>query len=421
MTRPLPPGWARATLGDIGKYLNGRGFNKSEWGCSGRPIIRIQNLTGSSDHYNYFDGGVESRNIVQPDDLLVSWSATLKVFVWQGVEAVLNQHIFKVESLIQKTFHRWLLEYVLDDLNQRAHGSGIVHITKPKFERTEITIPPLAEQERIVAAIEEHFARLNAAESTVHQTLKSLNTLRSSILADAFHANRELPEEWRISTLGAIFQIVSGATPRTDIEEYWDGEIPWITPDDLSRHDDMYITAGRRSITSSGYASTSTHMLPTDSILFSSRAPIGYVAIASNPVCTNQGFKSLIPPSNVDSRFTYWYLRHMTPQIREMGSGTTFREISKKGMAVIPFLLAPQRDQRRVACTIEEQFSEVDRLSATIAATLDKITAARRSVLAAAFSGRLVPQNPEDEPASVLLEHIARSRPAKPARRRTRA
>ena len=194
MTDKLPPGWAWATLGDIGRYLNGRGFKKSEWGQSGRPIIRIQNLTGSSNHFNYFDGHADSRNVVHPGDLLVSWAATLGVFVWRGQEAVLNQHIFKVESLIHKTFHRWLLEHVLGDLYAQAHGSGMVHITKSKFEATQVAIPPRADQKRIIAAIEEHFSRLDAAEATLRQSLKRLDTLRSSILADAFHAHRELPE-----------------------------------------------------------------------------------------------------------------------------------------------------------------------------------------------------------------------------------
>ena len=179
----------------------------------------------------------------------------------------------------------------------------------------------------------------------------------------------------------------------------------------------MYISEGRRSITDLGFQSTSTHMLPPESILFSSRAPIGYVAIASNPVCTNQGFKSLVPPSNVDSRFTYWYLRQMTPKIRDMGSGTTFREISKKRVAAVPFPLVPVPEQRRIASTLEAHFSLIESLEETATATLDRLDSVRRSILAAAFSGRLVPQDPDDEPASVLLERVAATRASTPARR----
>ena len=138
----LPPGWAIATLGEIGEYLNGRGFKKSEWRESGRPIIRIQNLTGSGNHVNYFDGEPEERYTARRGDLLVSWAATLGVFVWDGPEAVVNQHIFKVRSHVDRSFHRYLLLWVLNDLRRQTHGSGMVHITKSRFEETPVPLPP---------------------------------------------------------------------------------------------------------------------------------------------------------------------------------------------------------------------------------------------------------------------------------------
>src|SRR6266498_2505541 len=121
-------------LGDIGEYFNGRGFKKSEWREVGRPIIRIQNLTGSTNHFNYFHGEPEEHYTARAGDLLVSWAATLGVFVWKGTEAVVNQHIFKVRSHIERDFHRYLLLSVLGDLRLQTHGSGMVHITKSRFE-----------------------------------------------------------------------------------------------------------------------------------------------------------------------------------------------------------------------------------------------------------------------------------------------
>src|SRR5687768_7048965 len=112
----LPAGWTSATLGEIGEYLNGRGFKKSEWNDTGRPIIRIQNLTGSANSFNYFAGEPEEYYIARDGDLLVSWAATLGVFVWRGPEAVVNQHIFKVNSRIDLGFHRYLLDATLMSL-----------------------------------------------------------------------------------------------------------------------------------------------------------------------------------------------------------------------------------------------------------------------------------------------------------------
>jgi len=148
----LPSGWEWSTLGEIGEYLNGRGFKKSEWRETGRPIIRIQNLTGSGEAFNFYQGDAEERHVVRDGDLLVSWAATLGVYIWRGPEAVLNQHIFKVRSHLDLRFHRHLLSHVLADLLRQTHGSGMVHITKGRFDSTRVPVPPLAEQDRIVGS-----------------------------------------------------------------------------------------------------------------------------------------------------------------------------------------------------------------------------------------------------------------------------
>jgi type I restriction enzyme S subunit len=107
----LPKGWTSTTLGAVGNYWNGRAFKKSEWRPpgEGRQIIRIQDLTGSHQKPNYFDGDVDERNVARKGDVLISWAATLGVFEWPGPEAVINQHIFKLESFINQRFHRYLL------------------------------------------------------------------------------------------------------------------------------------------------------------------------------------------------------------------------------------------------------------------------------------------------------------------------
>ena len=182
----------------------------------------------------------------------------------------------------------------------------------------------------------------------------------------------DLPPGWVATTLGDAFEIVGGSTPRTDNPDYWDGDIPWVTPDDLSTHQGVQVSKGRRSITEAGFASTSTHMLPASSILFTSRAPIGYTAIAANPLCTNQGFKSLVPPAGVESRYVYWYLRYMTPQIRKLGSGTTFKEISKRRMTTAPFILPPTAEQKRIVAAIEEHLTQLNAVDDDVSAAVVK-------------------------------------------------
>ena len=220
-----------------------------------------------------------------------------------------------------------------------------------------------------------------------------------------------LPPGWATATLGQVFEIVGGSTPRTGNPDFWDGDIPWLTPDDLSGHDDVLISRGRRSITDAAFLSTSTHMLPTGSVLFTSRAPIGYTAIAANPLCTNQGFKSLVPPAGIESRYVFWFLRHATPQIRELGSGTTFKEMSKKRMAAVPFVLPPTAEQKRIVAAIEEHFSRLDAVDAALAAAQRRLDALLRSVLRTTCEGPW-PTRPLAHVITSLKNGIFVSRPS---------
>ena len=139
--------------------------------------------------------------------------------------------------------------------------------------------------------------------------------------------------EWIECKISDIGTVVGGATPSTKKpENYENGTIAWITPKDLSTFSGRYIQHGERNITEAGLRSCSTQLLPKNTVLFSSRAPIGYVAIAANDVCTNQGFKSVIPNENTNPLFLYYLLKYNKDKIEGMGSGTTFKEVSGNTM-----------------------------------------------------------------------------------------
>ena len=167
--------------------------------------------------------------------------------------------------------------------------------------------------------------------------------------------------KWIDCTLSDLGTIIGGATPSTKMEEnYQNGHIPWITPKDLSVFRGRYISHGERNITQQGLKSCSTQLLPKHSILFSSRAPIGYIAIAECELCTNQGFKSIVPNERTDYMFLYYLLKFNKNAIENMGSGTTFKEVSGSTMKSIPV---------RVPVSIEEQ----KRIASTLSALDDKI------------------------------------------------
>lgn len=150
--------------------------------------------------------------------------------------------------------------------------------------------------------------------------------------------------------LSDIGEVVGGSTPSTKNPDNYDGNIAWITPKDLAGYSKVYISRGERNITEAGFKSCSTKMLPKNSVLFSSRAPIGYVAISENDLCTNQGFKSIIPNEKVDYKFLYYLLKHNKDYIASKGSGSTFKEVSGSVMKGIELSIPKDiNDQRRIS------------------------------------------------------------------------
>lgn len=156
---------------------------------------------------------------------------------------------------------------------------------------------------------------------------------------------------WKTCKLSDLGTIIGGATPSTKkSENYENGTIPWITPKDLAGFKGRYISYGSRNITEIGLKSCSAQIMPKNSVLFSSRAPIGYVAISNNELCTNQGFKSIVPNECTDYLFLYYLLKYKKDDIENMGSGTTFKEVSASTMKNIEVSIpVDKKDQIKIA------------------------------------------------------------------------
>ena len=166
---------------------------------------------------------------------------------------------------------------------------------------------------------------------------------------------------WKKCTIADLGTVVGGATPSTKkTENYEGGTISWITPKDLANYSKRFISHGERNITEEGLRSCSTQMMPAHTILFSSRAPIGYIAIASQEVCTNQGFKSVIPNDTTDYMFLYYLLKYNKDRIEHLGSGTTFKEVSGNTM-------------RCVEVSVPEDIEEQKKIASILSGIDDKI------------------------------------------------
>ena len=163
----------------------------------------------------------------------------------------------------------------------------------------------------------------------------------------------EIPDSWIFVRLKQLGTVIGGGTPKTTTPSYWNGDIPWLTPADLSGYTAMYVSSGERKITQDGLNSSSAQLMPKGTVLYSSRAPIGYVAISTNPITTNQGFKSVVPYNFSMSEYLYFCLKARTSDIEQRATGTTFKEISGSAMAETIIPLPPIAEQQRIVHSLQ--------------------------------------------------------------------
>ena len=217
-------------------------------------------------------------------------------------------------------------------------SSGRQRVQQPVLENLELVVPELPKQKRIggfLAAIDDKIA-LNAK---INDNLEQ----QAATYFQELFINNSNPV-WQISTISDLGTVVGGSTPsKTKPEYYTNNGIAWITPKDLSINKSKFISHGENDITELGLKNSSATVMPKGTVLFSSRAPIGYIAIASNEVTTNQGFKSVIPYSEIGTAFVYFFLKHSLPVIESAASGSTFKEISGSAMKNIPAII-PDRN-----------------------------------------------------------------------------
>lgn len=230
-------------------------------------------------------------------------------------------------------------------------------------------------------------------------------------------ADADLPEGWIAAHMGDVASVVGGGTPRsTDADNFADDGHPWITPADLSDFDGVWIRRGRRGLSDQGLANCSARLVPRGTVLLSSRAPIGYVAVAANELCTNQGFKSFILAEGLAPEFVFYWLCFTRDEIERMGSGSTFMEVSGAKCREIPIAFAPLPEQKRIVAKVEALLERVNAARARLARLPAILKRFRQSVLAAACSGQLTAEWREGtaSPATgaELLRQMAQERQA---------
>ena len=262
--------------------------------------------------------------------------------------------------------------------------TSIAHLPKDKFEAVPLPVPPPAEQRAIAEALSDVDGLLGALEALIAKK----QAIKKAAMQQLLTGKTRLPGfsgKWTEATLGEVSEVKNGATPSTQVAEFWNGTIPWCTPTDVTGALGKYLFTTERSITETGLASCAASLLPRGSLLLCSRATIGEVKIAATEMCTNQGFKSLVCRKGVSNEFLYYLVLTLKPQMLERAIGSTFLEIGKRDLASIPIRMPKEAEQIAIATVLSDMDAEI----AAIEQRRDKARAIKQGMLQQLLTGRV--------------------------------
>ena len=278
-----------------------------------------------------------STKLLKRNDSIISARGTIGAMAMIPYPMAFNQSCYGLrakEGLVDEEYLYYLIKHNVVILKKNTHGSVFDTITRETFERIEVKLPSLMEQ-KVIASI------LRDLDNKIELNNEINNNLEQQLLTyyrELFITNAKAT--WIVGTIADLGNVVGGSTPSKKKAEYYtDNGIAWITPKDLSNDHSKFITHGEIDITELGFANSAAVRMPSGTVLFSSRAPIGYIAIADGEVTTNQGFKSVVPFAEIGTAFVYCFLKENLTIIENMASGSTFKEISGSTMKVVPAII----------------------------------------------------------------------------------
>ena len=353
----------------------------------------------------------EGYNIIEKDDIV------LRLTDLQNDQRSLRTGLCKERGIITSAYctlkknsskydSRFLQYYLHSfDICKGFYGMGAgvrQGLNYDGIRKIEILLPPLAEQIAIADCIEEKTKKVDALIANQEAQIEKLKAYKQSLITEVVTKGLDpnvpmkdsgvewiglIPKHWNTIATKYLFRIESGATPKSENPEYFDGDIPWITPADY-KTEEVFVFGGRRNISELGLKSCSTTLIPKGSLIFSKRAPIGAVAINAEELCTNQGCLSCIPKTEDIVKYYYYVMSVCTEQYNLLGSGTTFKEISATNFANFVLPNPSVSEQEEMVAYLDEKCSKVDRLIAIKNAKIDKLNKYKKSLIYEYVTGK---------------------------------
>ncbi|MDE0268327.1 MAG: restriction endonuclease subunit S [Acidimicrobiaceae bacterium] len=341
-------------------------------------------------------------------------------------------------AMLDKTLDGWIIQNALHRVRAKSHSENrflmywltalaasgwleainnratIAHFTKEKFGALPLLLPPLSEQRAIAEFLGRETGEIDRLVAKKRLLIERLGEYRTALTtrtvtrglppdvasAAGFDPSPRLkssgvewlgdvPEDWEVGETQLWFDIVNGGTPASGVAEYWDGDTVWITPDDLGRNSGNWINESRRTITNKGVQNSSAQTNPVGSIILSTRAPIGHIAITAVPAATNQGCRTLVPHPKTDSCFSYYALLSSRPVIQSLGKGSTFTELASTELGSHPIPHPPLDEQRAIAEFLDRETGKIDKLCSRVEIAIERLLEYRAALITAAVTGKI--------------------------------
>ncbi|MCT7527452.1 restriction endonuclease subunit S [Aliarcobacter cryaerophilus] len=427
----IPDSWIWTTLNEL--FL-------IERGGSPRPIQQF--LTDEADGINWIkigdtelgqkyiettkekikpEGLKKSRLVVDGDFILSNSMSFGRPYIVKTTGAIHDGWlVFRdVDNNLDKDFFYYLLSssYVYQQFSRNASGSTVRNLNIDIVKQTNISLPPLNEQKRIVAKIEKLFSNLDNSDKYLLHLEKQLKRYRQSVLKSAFKG--ELTKEWRqenkikksiyFKFISEIANTTSGGTPSRTKKEYWNGNINWLKSGELR---DNYIELVEEKISDEGLKKSSAKIFPSGTLLMAMYgATVGRLGILNVDTSTNQAVCAIKNTYNAFiTRYLFFYLMSIRQKMIEESFGGAQPNLSQGYINNIKVPICSILEQKEIVNQIEKHFSIIDKLENVVQKSINESKRLRKSILKQAFEGKLVEQDPNDESASILLEKIAKTK-----------
>ena len=410
----IPHCWNTSKLKYLGQYINGYAFKPEEWGSKGVPIIRIQDLTGSNDNPNYFEGQIDKKYGVENGDILISWAATLDAFIWNKGNGWLNQHIFKAvpnRRIIDYDFFFWMIKESMKNMNNdNKHGIFMQHVTLSVFNNYTIPMPPLAEQHRIAAFLDRKCAEIDAVLEKTRASIEEYKKLKQAVITQAVtkgvRGDRpmknsgiewigDIPESWEVSSVRYIGQLQNGISKGG---EFFGKGFPFVSYGDVYKNYELpHSVSGLIDTTEDERA---TYSVEYGDIFFTRTSEtieeVGFSCVCkrSIPNATFAGFIIRLRPFCADEKiltdYAKYYFRgeHIRAYlVKEMNLVTraSLGQTLLKGMSVI---VPPKSAQKEIAEYLDDKCADIDALVAKKQQYLTEIENYKKSLIYEYVTGK---------------------------------